>query len=90
MAVADDDPAGDAIQRLAFEQVLRTARSTLDEASNRALRLRFGLDGDEPMSYEEIAAQLGLSRETTRTMIARALARLRGLMTEDQWPPLTG
>ncbi|TDF67229.1 sigma-70 family RNA polymerase sigma factor [Cupriavidus sp. L7L] len=48
---------------------------TPDEAE--VLRRRFGIGGDLPNSYEEIARQTGLSRERVRRIEQRALETLR-------------
>ena len=38
----------------------------LDEREARVLRLRFGLDDEEPMTLKEIGERLGLTRERVR------------------------
>ena len=49
------------------------------------LQLRFGLDGQDPCSLEEISQRLGLTRERVRQLEARALRKLRE--PERQRPP---
>lgn len=41
------------------------------------LRLRYGIGGDEPHTLEEIGRVIGVSRERTRQLEARAMERLR-------------
>ena len=41
------------------------------------LRLRFGLDGEDPCSLEEISQRLDVTRERVRQLEARALRKLR-------------
>jgi RNA polymerase primary sigma factor len=41
------------------------------------LALRFGLDGEEPQTLEEIGAEFGITRERVRQLEARALLELR-------------
>jgi RNA polymerase primary sigma factor len=41
------------------------------------LRMRFGLDGEEPKTLKEIGERLGLTRERVRQVESEALARLR-------------
>jgi RNA polymerase sigma factor (sigma-70 family) len=50
--------------------------SVLDERERRIVALRFGFDGEEPMSVIAVAASIGLSRERIRQLEHRALAKL--------------
>ena len=50
--------------------------SVLDERERRIVALRFGFDGDEPMSVVDVAGHIGLSRERIRQLEHRALAKL--------------
>src|SRR6266542_895768 len=56
-----------------IEEVLRT----LKEREAKILRLYFGLEGQEPMTLEEIGSLLGITRERVRQIKEKALARLR-------------
>lgn len=64
-----------------FERALSTtideALSTLKEREAKILRLYFGLDGEEPMTLEEIGSLLGITRERVRQIKEKALLRLR-------------
>jgi RNA polymerase primary sigma factor len=51
--------------------------STLKEREAKILRLYFGLDGQEPMTLEEIGSMMGITRERVRQIKEKALARLR-------------
>jgi RNA polymerase primary sigma factor len=63
------------------ERILRTALEreleTLAPRERAILEARFGLEGGEPPTLEEIGQQMGLSRERVRQLEHRALARLR-------------
>jgi RNA polymerase sigma factor (sigma-70 family) len=82
VAVAADCPAEEVSDRLDCATALDAARTQLDERSRLVLALRFGLDGGEPLSYEAIGAQIGLSRESIRLIVKRALAVLRVALGE--------
>jgi len=42
------------------------------------LRLRYGLDGGEPMTLEQVGTRHGMTRERVRQIEDEALKRLRG------------
>jgi RNA polymerase primary sigma factor len=56
-----------------IEEVL----STLKDREAKILRLYFGLEGQEPMTLEEIGSMMGITRERVRQIKEKALARLR-------------
>ncbi|GIW06812.1 MAG: RNA polymerase sigma factor SigA [Dehalococcoidia bacterium] len=49
----------------------------LTERERRILRLRFGLDDDRSRTLEEVAREVGLTRERIRQIEGQALAKLR-------------
>jgi len=61
----------------ALSSTIEEALGTLKEREARILRLYFGLDGQEPMTLEEIGSLLGITRERVRQIKEKALARLR-------------
>lgn len=60
-----------------LEQDLRAALAGLEPREERILRLYFGIDCVEPMTLEEIGADMGLTRERIRQIKEKALAKLR-------------
>ncbi|HJR62324.1 MAG TPA: RNA polymerase sigma factor RpoD/SigA [Gemmatimonadaceae bacterium] len=66
---------------LTFEKALtesiEEALSSLKEREAKILRLYFGLDGEEPMTLEQIGSLLGITRERVRQIKEKALSRLR-------------
>ena len=54
------------------------ALNSIDERASTVLRLRFGLDGNAPMTLKEIGAQIGLTRERVRQVEHQALQCING------------
>jgi len=63
--------------RTSFEEQVRAMVSHLDEKEREVIKLRFGLDGDEPRTLQEIGESLGLSRERIRQIESKAKEKLR-------------
>jgi RNA polymerase primary sigma factor len=51
--------------------------SKMDEREAAVLRMRFGLDDEEPMTLKQIGERLGLTRERVRQIEKQALGKLR-------------
>jgi len=69
---------------------LRTIGILLDAIDDREatiLRLRFGLDGNEPMTLKEIGSAVNLTRERVRQIEIEALKKLNTKLNSDR--PLT-
>jgi RNA polymerase sigma factor (sigma-70 family) len=56
---------------------LADALARLNPRMRRVLALRFGLDGEQPQTLEEVGAGLGITRERVRQLESRALRELR-------------
>ncbi|MFM7171265.1 MAG: RpoD/SigA family RNA polymerase sigma factor [Cyanobium sp.] len=56
---------------------LRALVEQLPELQGRVLKMRYGMEGDEPMSLTSIAKELGMSRDKTRNLERRALEGIR-------------
>ena len=52
----------------------------IDEREAVILRLRYGLDGEDPMTLKEIGQRIGLTRERVRQIEHEALGKLRDAM----------
>ena len=63
--------------RSSFEEQVRAMVSQLDDKEREVIKLRFGLDGEDPRTLQEIGAALGLSRERIRQIESRAKEKLR-------------
>lgn len=55
---------------------------TLKDNEQEVIRLRFGLDGGEPQTLEEIGKIFGLTRERVRQIESSALTKLRAIITK--------
>jgi RNA polymerase primary sigma factor len=58
------------------EDALRKAVAGLPDRERDVIRLRYGVDSDDPQSLEEIGRRLGLTRERIRQIESQALQRL--------------
>jgi RNA polymerase primary sigma factor len=79
-ALLADVHAAAPTDRLAAADDVRAALGSLEQLGEReaaVLRLRFGLDGGEPMTLEDVGRQFGLTRERARQIERSALAALR-------------
>jgi RNA polymerase sigma factor (sigma-70 family) len=63
-------------------ETMSCALAALDEVEYEVLRLRFGLGDDEPASLAEAARRLELSVATARTVLQRAMKKVRRSMRE--------
>ena len=78
--VAGDDPLPEeAVELHLRSQALRRALSELPERERCVVELRYGLDGHEPKTLEEIGRMLGLTRERVRQIELDSLRRLAGV-----------
>jgi RNA polymerase primary sigma factor len=70
-------PAADFVfLRQSLRRHVQQALGELDQKEERVLRLRFGLDGQDPKTLKEIGEMMNLSRERIRQIEAQALEKL--------------
>ena len=65
------------MMRSSFERQIQAIVGELDEKERDVIRMRFGLDGEEPRTLQEIGETLGLSRERIRQIESKAKEKLR-------------
>ena len=63
--------------RSSFERRIQSMVEELDEKEREVIRMRFGLDGEEPKTLQEIGEAMGLSRERIRQIESRAKEKMR-------------
>lgn len=79
----EDDTIISPEEDLGSNEELEKALQLLDEIDPReaqVLRLRFGLNGAEPLTLKQIGKELGLTRERVRQLQKSALAQLNELL----------
>lgn len=77
--LADDrlEPIPESIPPGDLRQALHGAMADLPPREQRILTARFGLDGQDPCTLAEIAAELGITAERVRQLQEAALGRLK-------------
>ena len=76
MALAGEDETDDHLER----QAVRQALERLPDRQREVVALRYGLDGGEELTFEEIGRRFGVSRSAVQQTHAVALAALRKRM----------
>jgi RNA polymerase primary sigma factor len=78
--VAGEDPLPEEEVEVSLRsQALADALGTLSERERQVLALRYGLDGSDPKTLEDIGRRLGLTRERVRQIELETLRRLSTL-----------
>jgi RNA polymerase primary sigma factor len=79
----DEDVLPGGVESDSRREAIARALSVLSPRDARVLMLYFGLEGSRPMTLQEIARELGVTRERVRQLRDRALKRLRESDTAD-------
>lgn len=79
----DEDVLPGGIESDSRRDAIARALEVLAPRDRRVLTLYFGLEGSRPMTLQEIARELGVTRERVRQLRDRALKRLRESDTAD-------
>ncbi len=64
--------------------LLKHLLDTIDEREAAVLRMRFGLDGCEPLTLKQIADEIGISRERVRQIVDEGLTKLNARLTDEK------
>jgi len=84
--IADEraGPPEDLVFRDDELKTIRRLLDAIDEREAKILRLRFGLDGQEPLTLKQIAQEIGISRERVRQIADEALAKLNAQANDER------
>ncbi len=66
-----------------FQTIVRLL-GAIDERDARVLKLRFGLEGQEPLTLKQIGEEVGLTRERVRQIEVDALRKLQARLDDDR------
>jgi RNA polymerase primary sigma factor len=66
-----------------FHTILRLL-DAIDERDARVLKLRFGLEGQEPLTLKQIGQEVGLTRERVRQIEMDALRKIQAQLQDDR------
>ncbi|MFN5958905.1 MAG: sigma-70 family RNA polymerase sigma factor, partial [Planctomyces sp.] len=75
---------GDGMVRDDELRTIRKLLDAIDEREARILRMRFGFDGQEPLTLKQIAQEIGISRERVRQIADEALRKLNAQLNDDR------
>lgn len=64
-------------------RLLRELLEAIDDREASILRMRFGLDGNEPLTLKQIADGLHISRERVRQIVDESLSKLNARLSDD-------
>jgi len=67
----------EAASRELLKENIEEVLATLTDREAKVLRMRFGLDGKNPMTPEEVGREFGVTRERIRQIEAKALRKLK-------------
>jgi RNA polymerase primary sigma factor len=72
------------VERKENHAIIARLLESIDERDARVLRLRFGLEGREPLTLKEIGEEVGLTRERVRQIEVEALKKLQQQLNDDR------
>ncbi len=76
VAIAEDSPSDEVVDKAFLGEIIELARHRLDERSWYVVTRRFGLDGGDACTLDQLGKELGVSRESVRKIEREALETL--------------
>jgi RNA polymerase primary sigma factor len=80
VADSNNPPPDDIVRDVDELRQLNELLENIDERAAKILKLRYGLDGGDPLTLKEIGQKIGLTRERVRQIEHEALHKLRDAM----------
>lgn len=72
------------LQQKSMQQDVQSIIDLLEPRESEIIRLRFGLDGNHPLTLEEVGEKFNITRERVRQIQMIALHKMRNAMTENE------
>ena len=72
------------LQQKTIQKDLQSVIDLLEPRARDIIRLRFGLDGNHPLTLEEVGEKFEITRERVRQIQMIALHKMRRIMTENE------
>ncbi len=84
--VGDENEASplDNLQDKSVSKDIKSVISQLEDREAEIIHLRFGLDGNHPLTLEEVGERFDITRERVRQIQNIALHKMRRIMTENE------
>ncbi len=82
-----DETQSTPLENLQQKSIFNDIQSVIDSLESREseiIRLRFGLDGNHPLTLEEVGEKFNITRERVRQIQMIALHKIRRIMTENE------
>ena len=67
-------------------EIIKRLMDCISDREAKILRMRFGMDGYEPLTLTQIAEELQISRERVRQLADEAMTKLNARLTTGKWP----